>query len=529
MSLSSDELNYMIWRYFQESGLDVSAYALEDETKINLLDENYSNMVPLGCLVDLIQKGILYTKINDLVKVNNANLINQDEIANLNLNFFSALNEIKKNEDVTERTISHIDDSSNSIRNDNTEINNSNNIIDDKENKDSATSNTDNVIDTKQPNDDDDFINIIKPSSSFDPTLSLSFSPSDANSLAYSKSNSCIIYSLNDKSAINLPLPSYCKDLLHIIWSNDGNNLVTASENGEIKIWLNSGLLKNTLSMHNYPILNICYSPSNKFLASLDIQNNVIIWNSNTGSVVLYIDKENISKFLNNDIKNNSNNNNSNICGSCLCWIDETKFIIPGLKNTLLVCQINDNNHNPIIGVLKGHEDLVSIVKYNSDLKLLCSGSNDGQIRIWKGNSINSLQILIGHSLPLSTLEWIKFDNNWYILSTSLDGTIRIWDFINNKLLDLASIDDSQAILCGDYNSEKQILVLGDSSGCVSIWSLKNLKLHQTGLYQPQINKMSDDSLNESNKSYISEISFNNEKNIVAVGYTHGQSVVINV
>ncbi|GME71330.1 unnamed protein product [[Candida] boidinii] len=81
MSLSSNELNYLIWRYLQEGGLEISAYALQDETKINNLDDKYGERTPIGCLVDLVQKGILYTKIRDLIsfKETNKNLKNSND------------------------------------------------------------------------------------------------------------------------------------------------------------------------------------------------------------------------------------------------------------------------------------------------------------------------------------------------------------------------------------------------------------------------------------------------------------------
>ncbi|GME86965.1 unnamed protein product [[Candida] boidinii] len=81
MSLSSNELNYLIWRYLQEGGLEISAYALQDETKINSLDDKYGERTPIGCLVDLVQKGILYTKIRDLIsfKETNKNLKNSND------------------------------------------------------------------------------------------------------------------------------------------------------------------------------------------------------------------------------------------------------------------------------------------------------------------------------------------------------------------------------------------------------------------------------------------------------------------
>ena len=65
MSLTSKELNYLIWRYLQESGYDLSAYALDQQSQCSEYENNPTTQeliqkIKPGCLVDLIQKGILY-------------------------------------------------------------------------------------------------------------------------------------------------------------------------------------------------------------------------------------------------------------------------------------------------------------------------------------------------------------------------------------------------------------------------------------------------------------------------------------
>lgn len=68
MSITSEELNYLIWRYLQETGNEVSALALQEETRVLEFDSKYGKDVPLGTLVELVQKGILYTECDLLVE-----------------------------------------------------------------------------------------------------------------------------------------------------------------------------------------------------------------------------------------------------------------------------------------------------------------------------------------------------------------------------------------------------------------------------------------------------------------------------
>ncbi|KAK9434081.1 WD40-repeat-containing domain protein [Lipomyces doorenjongii] len=67
MSISSKELNYLIWRYLQESGFSHATYAFQHETEADRLDEKYGPVTPMGLLVSVFQKGLHYMEIESLL------------------------------------------------------------------------------------------------------------------------------------------------------------------------------------------------------------------------------------------------------------------------------------------------------------------------------------------------------------------------------------------------------------------------------------------------------------------------------
>lgn len=134
MSLSSNEINYLIWRYLQEGGLEISAYALQDETKINNLDDKYGERTPIGCLVDLVQKGILYTKIRDLITSKKTNKNKHTKISNDSDND-TEINKIK-----SESNDNKIEDNNDKDINNNSSNNNNNKDINKKNLVSSITS-----------------------------------------------------------------------------------------------------------------------------------------------------------------------------------------------------------------------------------------------------------------------------------------------------------------------------------------------------------------------------------------------------
>ncbi|XP_010550346.1 PREDICTED: F-box-like/WD repeat-containing protein TBL1XR1 [Tarenaya hassleriana] len=91
-SLTSVELNYLVFRYLQESGFTHSAFALGYEAGINKCNID-GNMVPPGALIRFVQKGMQYLEME-------ANLSNSDAEMEEDFSFFQPLDLITK--DVSE-------------------------------------------------------------------------------------------------------------------------------------------------------------------------------------------------------------------------------------------------------------------------------------------------------------------------------------------------------------------------------------------------------------------------------------------
>ncbi|XP_038983429.1 WD40 repeat-containing protein HOS15-like isoform X2 [Phoenix dactylifera] len=67
---SNDELNYLVIRYLQESGFTNAAFAFGHESRINRIPIE-EDLIPPGTLVAIVQKGLLYTELEE--KLGNGN------------------------------------------------------------------------------------------------------------------------------------------------------------------------------------------------------------------------------------------------------------------------------------------------------------------------------------------------------------------------------------------------------------------------------------------------------------------------
>ncbi|KAH3671701.1 hypothetical protein OGAPHI_000406 [Ogataea philodendri] len=484
MSLSTTELNYLIWRYLQEGGLEVSAFALQDETKVHEYEERYTDKIPLGCLVDLVQKGILYYKVNDMVQ--KGGVIASEDIINMNFNLFNSISQPAAG--VEERKIG------------------SSSVVAPQPQQKALTGQENGTVEEEQ-----EFTPVLKESFTFPSSLANSWNPKNSDSFAWGQRDStsaiCSLTWENGSAKLQsnvLPHPANSKEVVSLSWSPKGNLLLTASENGELRLWDSDGSIRFIMAMHSSPVLAIQWSPNASYLLSLDITNKAVVWDSQTGQSVQYID--------------NLAETNDKCLGTDSCWIDDSIFVLPGSNYALNVYQLGDSQP---IGVLAGHSDTVSSIKYNKELRLLCSASDDQTVRIWRGNSINSLQVLSGHSQPLTYLDWCKLGGNWYVLTCSLDGSLKLWDIYKNKTLDSKLVDNGLPILVAALSPDYTKVATGDSDGNIMIWSiLADGQFKQLGFFQP----------GETNSSnFASAIHWNSSSSQVSVSYSERSSCVIKI
>lgn len=75
---------------------------------------------------------------------------------------------------------------------------------------------------------------------------------------------------------------------------------------------------------------------------------------------------------------------------------------------------------------LRGHDGEVNCVPYSPDCKLLMSGCDDNNIRLWDATAGLELRKFEGHTEWESAISFLL--DRKQIISSSYDGTIRRWD-----------------------------------------------------------------------------------------------------
>ncbi|KAF0247935.1 MAG: (myosin heavy-chain) kinase, partial [bacterium] len=120
------------------------------------------------------------------------------------------------------------------------------------------------------------------------------------------------------------------------------------------------------------------------------------------------------------------------------------------------------------VAVLQGHEHVVKAVGYTPNGKYLVSSSSDGTIKIWDLKKKRVRGALHGHELAVNALAISP--NGALLASTSSDGSVRVWDLVSEK--EITSFDKYQGSLRSvAISPNNQLLVLANDAR-IELWDI---------------------------------------------------------
>lgn len=90
-----------------------------------------------------------------------------------------------------------------------------------------------------------------------------------------------------------------------------------------------------------------------------------------------------------------------------------------------------------VANTLTGHTDYVFSVAWTPDGKMLASGSEDADIRLWSASG-QSLAVLGGHTEGVRGLAWSP--DGKVLASASKDTTARLWNAAGKELATLTGM-----------------------------------------------------------------------------------------
>lgn len=651
MSLTSTELNYLVWRYLQESGLDLAAYALEKHSQCLSYEENKNleiiKRIQPGCLIDLVQKGILYSLAEYKASTDEETKRKEPPLNSI-LSLFGAVLEeehleeyVRKagrkdsatGDDIEKKGI--IEGNGNGVVNGgastgepgakqeynqegtvrSTSPDNNAEVKEDDHRADLTTAHSSvglqGEADEGKPVVEEEVIpafntKIIRPNITFPSSITSHWHPK-TEVFAYGREDSLavIVALLGDLIAESVTLTHSTisgldtKNEISIVsWAPAGNIIVTSAINGELRAWSPDGKLKNIANTSTFQsteltnqsstmVSNLIWSESGQFLLSLDIHNQVCLWNGNNLSLIQQVRPPDEETNPDDEGVVDEGSSGSDIQLIDACWLDESKFAISTSKNTIKIFSISHTHPSSFgglplakpIGSLSGHDHSISILKFNKNSKILASCSDfDYIIKIWHSNSLQhsvllnvskdeSPSNLILHRTPIISLSWL---DDHILMSISMEGVINIWNVKSGEVIVSSNISettkesiriekegeddimkdvdaeneelkqetnneqelDKFILFNASVSSNKKWLVLGDDLGRVTIWdvSLEYYPKKKDGSTHSVLRCLgvyeNDNVTSNSTDVGICDISWSSVSNKVCVSYKGCDSVV---
>ncbi|KAI5964507.1 hypothetical protein KGF57_000999 [Candida theae] len=557
MPLTSAELNYLIWRYFQETGYDLSAFTFDRQSQCSKYEhqenEDIINRIEPGCLVDLVQKGILYTIAESDAKDDSdytlLGALVQQEITNLSDSNFSKTKNNKRFQLKSEA------EENGNRKEDEMDIDNGVAYNVNTETKELSTE------------------------LHFSSSLSCDWHPT-SEVLAYGKSNgSVIINAIGDGKFVESVEVSHpdllnAKNEINIVsWSPLGNLLLTAGAFSEIRAWSPDGKLRNIANtvfedisaeseIKQSLITNILWSKSGKFVITIDSANNTTVWDGVTLSLIRQIQTEESNDVATTNATIDANGD----AVQTACWLSEDKFALTTATQGIKIYDITQpyvgvNSYEVrAIGSLPGHQNHISLMKLNEFSKLLVTCSDfDYEIKVWTSSAAHTSldlnvkternQALKLHASPIIGLHWIPDTDRSILASLSMEGILNMWDAETGDNLKSSELFKNAENFSPEvrHNVSKDVLLfnsvlspngkllaVGDDFGKVSIWDV-NVKSHKgedksfvrcVAIYTPSIPPEGE---TKESAIGLSDLRWDHGSKTLAASYIGIESVIINV
>ncbi len=269
------------------------------------------------------------------------------------------------------------------------------------------------------------------------------------------------------------PLLGHTQDVRNLIYSVDGTFLISASNDSSIRIW-NSAIphsvkLDGNPSMLSYnSIDHMKFSTDGKTIVTREFDTPEIkVWNTKTGTQLF--------KLVHDQVP------------SEMIISPNDKYLASGTFDNEVY--LWDLESGLLMHRLTGHNNVILDLQFNFDSTVLLSESGEQNIRLWgvqTGELLFSLQEeqideQIQESFPSPKFHPTK---NIFIYGLFNESKTVLWDVENNQQLK-TFITNAEELESLTFSPNGDLLVTSDSNGVLMFWNTKSgKKIHTTKPYR---------------------------------------------
>ncbi|XP_063986941.1 F-box-like/WD repeat-containing protein TBL1XR1 isoform X2 [Diachasmimorpha longicaudata] len=516
MSFSSDEVNFLVYRYLQESGFQHSAYTFGIESHISQSNINGA-LVPPAALLSVIQKGLQYTEAEISIgedgseqrMIESLSLIDAvmpDVVASRQ----NQQNQAKQQVKTGEVQDTNGEEAGTERGGDRVEME----VDEQREGVGSGSTPAAVEIPASKAtklrgHESEVFI------CAWNPTTDLLASGSgDSTARIWDMSdtsqapNQLILRHCIQRGGTEVPSN---KDVTSLDWNCDGTLLATGSYDGYARIWMTDGRLSSTLGQHKGPIFALKWNKRGNYILSAGVDTTTIIWDAASGQCTqqfsfhcapaLDVDWQTNTSFascstdqcihvcklhVDKPIKSFQGHTISYFRGEVhATFFHVAQCVTTGSEDCLMKNRMPKSYQNWDFLIRLGQSLLneVNAIKWDPQGNLLASCSDDMSLKIWSMKQDTWVHDLQAHSKEIYTIKWSPTgpgtqnpNMNLTLASASFDSTVRLWDVERGACIHTLT-KHTEPVYSVAFSPDGKFLASGSFDKCVHIWSTQNGQL----------------------------------------------------
>jgi len=236
----------------------------------------------------------------------------------------------------------------------------------------------------------------------------------------------------------------------HVVFSVDGNKIITGHADGDIRIWdIKNKQCLYTLKRHYKSVTSIVI-PSDQYIISAGEDCTIKFW-----------DIGNINKYL---------YNRKNINISCLAVSKIKKLIAVGMLQPNSI-HLRDIKSGIMLQEWKvNHEKRINSISFSPNGKIIVSGSLDNTIKVWDVENGKLLATFRGHTDSVSSV--VISPDGETIVSGSFDKTIKIWDIKSGRVL-VTFRGHTDSVTSVTISPDGRTVVSGSKDATLKLWDIE--------------------------------------------------------
>eukprot|EP00041_Stephanoeca_diplocostata_P017506 m.354822 g.354822 ORF g.354822 m.354822 type:complete len:468 (-) comp20726_c0_seq1:233-1636(-) len=436
MSLDSDHINYLVYRYLQESGFQHSSFTFGQESGITRSSVAQVK-IPPGSLISHLQRALNYVQVE-------VNLTEDGRPADLD--DLDAVDSLTLIESVQPEVCEMRRQQLRSRQNDKDAP------VAMDESDDCEVSPA--KVTTLSGHENEVF------ACAWNPTFDLIASgSSDSTARIWSLDNPEDVLVLRHLA----PQGEETKDVTTLDWKHDGTLLATGSYDGAGRIWTRAGELQNRLTGHRGPVFSLKWNMKGDLLVTSSVDSTVIVWETSTGQIRQQFGFH-TAPCLDVDWRNNDS------------------FASCSQDMAIFVCEVGRND--PVKKLDKGgHTDEVNAIRWDPTETYLASCSDDSTAKIWDLTSNGPVHTL-KHSDKIYSLKWSPDTSSKLMLaSASFDHTTKVWDAVAGVCI-FTLEGHTMPVYSVDFSPSGKFLASGSFDKRILVWSMETgnlLRSHEGG------------------------------------------------